>query len=330
MRPFLKISFEHIAFCLGVIFILAGCGHRKAAREPAPSVRTFPMPADVPALIVSQDEKIEWMAGHYWDRFLDTTGVWVCDTAYVNGVLKDDVEEQFGIWVSMIENLLPLPKAIRASSHLFDSVQAFDAARPETNVFNEICSLSRKYFYDPNSPARNEDIYLPFVEKAAVSPSVPDSLKPSLKWEAHFCSLNRTGTVAADFSFREKNGRTRTLHGTKADRTLLIFSNPGCPECARMIEGLSSPVLNSLIKGGKLAVVDIYIDEDVDFWREHASEYPSSWIVGYDPEGIIRKDLIYGVRALPSLYLLDRDKRIVLKDSPVEKVLSVLETTDNQ
>ena len=39
----------------------------------------------------------------------------------------------------------------------------------------------------------------------------------------------------------------------------------------------------------------------------------------------IRKDLTYNVRAIPSLYVLDKDKKVVMKDAPVEKVIPYLE-----
>ena len=45
---------------------------------------------------------------------------------------------------------------------------------------------------------------------------------------------------------------------------------------------------------------------------------------GYDASHIIREDILYCIRAIPSLYLLDADKRILLKDPPVERVLQAL------
>ena len=148
---------------------MAGCGRKKAAGDAAPVSRQFPGPADVPTMIVSQEEKMAWISEHYWDRFLDASGEWACDSVLVNGVPEDQLEESFGVWVSLIENLCPLPQAAKAASFLFDKAEAFDAARPGTNVFEKIRFLTSKYFYDPNSPGRNEDIYLPFVEESKPS-----------------------------------------------------------------------------------------------------------------------------------------------------------------
>jgi hypothetical protein len=53
--------------------------------------------------------------------------------------------------------------------------------------------------------------------------------------------------------------------------------------------------------------------------------YPEQWYNGYDPDMVIRNELLYDVRAIPSLYLLDRKKNVIFKDAPEQKVFSYLE-----
>ena len=88
-----------------------------------------------------------------------------------------------------------------------------------------------------------------------------------------------------------------------------------------MIKG--SP-LAGLIQEGKLEVLAMYIDEDLSAWRNNREKYPKEWIYAHDGELILRDNGIYGLRAIPSLYLLDKEKRVILKDAPVEKVISYL------
>ena len=52
--------------------------------------------------------------------------------------------------------------------------------------------------------------------------------------------------------------------------------------------------------------------------------YPDEWYNGYDPNLVIRNDMLYNIRAIPSLYLLDEDKRVILKDAPQETVFAWL------
>ena len=90
-----------------------------------------------------------------------------------------------------------------------------------------------------------------------------------------------------------------------------------------MIE--SSPEVSGLEKSGRLKVVNVYIDQEIDKWKEYASEYPEEWLCGYDNNYIIRTDVTYNVRAIPSLYLLDADKKVLMKDAPQDKIFEALQ-----
>ena len=111
----------------------------------------------------------------------------------------------------------------------------------------------------------------------------------------------------------------------KAEYTVLIFGNPGCKACQEIMDAMAStPEIASLIDEGRLQVVDVYIDQDIDDWKAHISEYPAAWINGYDHHYAIRTDLLYNVRGIPSIYLLDASKTVLMKDAVQEKVLTAL------
>jgi hypothetical protein len=86
----------------------------------------------------------------------------------------------------------------------------------------------------------------------------------------------------------------------------------------------STPEVSALIEAGRLQVVDVYIDQEIDDWKAHIPDYPASWINGYDHGYSIRTDLIYSVRGIPSIYLLDAEKTVLLKDTTPERLLSTL------
>ena len=52
--------------------------------------------------------------------------------------------------------------------------------------------------------------------------------------------------------------------------------------------------------------------------------YPEQWYNGFDPDLVIRGETLYNVRAIPSLYLLDHEKRVILKDAPENRVFETL------
>ena len=84
------------------------------------------------------------------------------------------------------------------------------------------------------------------------------------------------------------------------------------------------PRISQMIASRQLAVLNIYIDEDLEAWRSYMPIYPEEWYNGFDPDFVIRSEMLYNVRAIPSLYLLDGSKTVLLKDAPEDKVFNYL------
>ncbi len=217
---------------------------------------------------------------------------------------------------------LPLEDALQRQ----DSV--LRAAEKDSAAWKQAVEMQEKFFYDPNSPYRSEELYLPVVEHLIDSPFATEEERAHARWLQPFLLLNRIGMPAADFAFRTRNGRTHTLYGTLDNRkpaprqTILFFSNPGCPNCKEITEALSGdPVIRDRIAKGDLLVINIYPDEELQAWLDYLPNYPEEWICGYDPDQVLRSSTRYWLRAIPSLYLLDAEKRVVLKDATLERLL---------
>ena len=313
---------ERFVILLACALFIWGCATKKGA---APSVeRAFPA-AEIPMMIEEPDARVSWLVKHFWDRFTEPDSLYFSDSLHVNGVPADDLEKQMGIFSTLLEQSAVPDDGAQAMSRLFERSEAFQKVHPSANLFPQMTELVSKYFYDPNSPLRNEELYLPYVQGLAQSALIDPAERARYSWQAEKCALNRPGTPAADFVFVDTAGRRRTLHGIQADLLLLIFGNPDCQACKELQEVMEgNESLSAAIASGQLKVVDIYIDEDIEGWKKHAAEYPSSWINGYDPGLVIRTDLLYNVRALPSLYLLSSDKKVLLKDCTPEQFFASL------
>lgn len=303
---------------------LVSCGGRAVKNTVQPARRAFPS-VEIPAMLTDGGERLDYILRHFWDRFTDTTTLYLCDSLTVNGASLEDAESQMGLYATLLQHASPqLGKA--SVSAFFDRAETFGLRYPGSNVFQTLSEWSRKYFYDPNSPVRNEDFYGVYVARLAASPLTEDSLKPGYRYEAALCALNPVGSVATDFAFTDTAGKIRTLHGIKADWTLLIFGHPDCNACRELTQIMeSSSAISERIASGELKVADIFIDPEIEEWKAGKANYPATWICGYDHTFQIRENRLYHVRGIPSLYLLDADKKILLKDAPQEIVLDMLE-----
>lgn len=309
-----------------VAAVAVGCGARggESSGAAAPATRAFPV-IQVPSIYTDGPSRRDYMAEHFWDQFLSTATVYPSDSLTVNGVPTEAVEEQFATFAALLGEA-PIDVARKGSAALFRKVEALQLADSLSNVYTKFTDLACKYFYDVNSPYRNEDIYLPFLNGLLSSPLTPADMVPAYTFDAQMCARNAIGTPAADFRFVDLAGHSYTLHGIKAVYTLLFFSNPGCEACKEIIDSLrASQKVSAMIDAGILAVVNVYIDEDLQAWREYQSNYPKNWYNGYDPTYTIRQDVSYNVRAIPSVYILDSDKNVILKDAPEGLVFAFLD-----
>ena len=307
---------------LALLAVLAtGCGQGKKAEQ----FKALPFPDVTPPEMMSDPiDRAEYLAEHYWDKFTDPAREYPSDSLLLSGVRRGDIEQKFADWTSILD-MVPRSSADRSISSLYDKSVAVERKDTASDVFDTFVMLAERYFYDPNSPLRNEDNYHAFVKRLASYEGFDDAVRSRYVFEAGITALNRTGTIATDFSFADNNGRIMTLHDIQAPLTLLFFSNPGCNACMGIIDVLrDDEVISSMVSEGYLAVVNIYIDEDIRAWREYMPIYPDEWYNGFDPDLIIRNDNLYHVRAIPSLYLLDNEKRVILKDAPENRVFGML------
>ena len=311
---------KRFSIYLTVLVMLAGCGQKKAERFEA-----LPFPdVKLPSMINSQQDAYDYLAEHYWDAFTDPERSYPSDSLLVSGVLKGDIEQKFANWISVLDRV-SLKVSAKSIGKLYDRAWACEKKDTSSNVFETFAMLADKYMYDPNSPLRNEEYYFNYVSRLASCEAFDDATRSRYAFEAHRAGLNRLGQKAADFRFSDKYGRTHTLSGIKAPYTLLFFSNPGCEACLNIINMLKGePKVAAMIAAGKLAVLNIYIDEDLQGWRDYMPIYPEEWYNGFDPDLVIRTNDLYSVRAIPSLYLLDNEKRVILKDAPENKMMSYL------
>lgn len=309
---------------LCALSLLCSCGLGKGGGKAAQTESSFPA-VQLPSMLSDRAEIASYMVQHYWDGFfrLDVP----TDSTQINGVPRPMVEQAVADYIAYLE-FAPPKEARKSVEALFSSAEALGGR--DMLGFNLLCETVSRYMYDPNSPMRNEDFYLPFVKGLSESELVADDMKPAYRHDFEMCSMNQVGQQVPDFTFRTIRGKDETLYGVSSAFTMLFFSNPGCNACKQIIDEVSTrPYIDSFISTGVLAIVNVYIDEDLEAWKEYSVNYPTNWHNGYDPTYSIREDLLFNVRAIPSLYLLDADKRVIMKDAPTEKVLNYLDRTAN-
>ena len=307
-------------FPAALLSLALACGGPKSGKKaPEPDSRPFPA-VQVPEAYADAGDRLAYAAEHYWDAYFAGSGR--TDSLLLLGVPSGEVEQALANYIALLDGQ-DLGAAQKNVRRFFGGICEVQRRDSSSQFYTQFTQTVARYLYDPNSPLRDEDLYLPFVQGLAESPLTRDDMRPAYRYEAMMCALNPRGSVAPDFKARRADGSVFSLHGVNAPCTLLFFSNPGCHSCKEIIEDIGAE-LSDMVSSGALAVVNVYIDDDLDAWREYVGNYPQEWYTGYDYLRVVRDELLYDVRAIPSLYLLDAEKRILAKDAPFEKVLALL------
>ena len=288
---------------------LVACGgtsqKSKESKQPKKSYRFSHV---IPPAHLVEAEIGPWMAEHYWDRFdfADTLFCQRADSTEMMRVFAEYVASFVGPY-----NGEPIKKLMAKAS----------SSRAMLDYF---VAMSEKLFHDPNSPLRSDELYIPVLEAQIAAPFYDEYEKMVPEYDLALASQNRIMHKANDFRLTTASGRVQTLYSVKADFILIYINNPGCPMCRDIQQHIeSSQLINQLIADKRLKVVALYPDQDITLWKAHP--LPAGWINGYDKGCVVEKNRLYDLRAIPALYLLDAQKRVLVKDSTsipqIEQVL---------
>lgn len=194
-------------------------------------------------------------------------------------------------------------------------ISLLDSVRNTRAALDEFSELARQVWSNPNSPLRNDEFFIPVLRTMIGSGFYDEASVIRYKYQLGLLLQNRPGHRANEIVYTEKDGTTGYLNSIQSEFTLLYFNNPGCEMCGQVSSDLkSSEIISGLVENGMLTVLSVYPDEDIGEWTLHYDEQPSSWIRCYDRGCRIREKGLYNLEAIPSLYLLDRNKRVILKD----------------
>lgn len=282
---------------------MVACGQKEkksATSESTPASTELSFPNITIPEMVPPADRAKYMAEHFWDRF-DFS-----DTTYCN---QPDITEQ------AYANYLDILRYVEPSVAQQSVAGLMKSAEADSTMFDYFASLTDKYLYDPNSPFRNDELLIPALETMLASPLLDEAEKIRPQSQLDMAQKNRIGQQANDFRYTLHDGRTGRMYAIEADYLLIFINNPDCPACKAIREQISaSPMLSEMIERGVMKVLAIYPDEDITAWLNYRHNIPASWINSYDKQLRLRDEELYDLKAIPSLYLLDAEKRVILKD----------------
>ncbi len=135
---------------------------------------------------------------------------------------------------------------------------------------------------------------------------------------------NQVGNQAVELKLYTYDDQPVTISGINAEYTVLFFFEPSCGHCKKATPKMKALADKFWERG--VEVMGIYTQTDKKEWGEFIEKQGlDNWINAWDPYNQSGFRLFYDIRSTPSIYLLDRGKKIIAKRIDVETLEKVLE-----
>lgn len=295
----------------------AGSGNASAAETPPAEARqaekaeagdAFPYPA-IPDTLTDPEARRACLLEHYWSRYDFTDTLLLADRAVT--------EQGFVDFIALMGAPADTPLRERSCEGLCSRLEG--AGDEAIAAFS---ALADDYLYQPNSPMHDEALYEVWLRRMARSRTVEEHWRQSFAFKLRIVARNRPGEVAADFGYVLPDGRRSSLHATpvRGDRLVVLFYDPECGTCSEVTERmLADKLLKEALEAGRCSLLAVYTENSEEAWRKSSGRFPRTWTVAND-RGAVRDGLLYDLKAMPTLYLLDAKKRVVLKDASFDAI----------
>ena len=230
----------------------------------------------------------------------------------------DQLEQRFVNYIALFPKVAP------------DSMQAgvkamLSAAAAEPQVLQYFLEKYDHYLYNPSSPLRNDLYYEPVLSFLVGHQGLDASTRSRYSTLLKLLQKNMPGNSAADFPYVDRHGKKLRLSAGATALRLLVFYDPGCQHCAEIIESLrSSAAINAHIDAKQFEVLAICPVGDEATWKAYDKSIPATWANGFDYSKAVIEGERYDVKAFPTLYLLDEDNKVLLKDVDWQQVDALL------
>lgn len=135
------------------------------------------------------------------------------------------------------------------------------------------------------------------------------------------------GQTAPDITMYTPDKNKRSLHDVEAKFLVLYFWDSECAHCASVTPALKALYENEKDKGMKVFAVNTEFDENK--WIMGIDKYNIyDWINVNDTANHSGYQDTYDIYAIPLIYLLDEDKKIIAKQISIEQLVGFMRAQD--
>jgi len=217
-----------------------------------------------------------------------------------------------------------------------DWMMSFATASPEVEKFLLVKFVNRylnqKYMWEDKVFVHLFEKYFSQKEYTWLS----QKGKKTIFDRAYSLMANLFGNAASDIELPDSAGKLQRLYAVDSPYVLVCFWDPACSHCKETLPRIDSVYRSKWQKSG-VGIFAVAKESDLgkSEWKKFISEHHlSDWVHVYYSKseenarisaGIPGYMQLYDVLSVPTLYLLDKEKRIIAKKIPYEQMDEVLQ-----
>lgn len=151
---------------------------------------------------------------------------------------------------------------------------------------------------------------------------------------AYMVMSNLVGEKAANLNLIDSTGKARPLYDLKADYTLVVFWDPNCGHCKKEVPQIDS-IYQQSWKQKNVKIYAVLSEHNKTEWVNFIKKHNlGDWTHVYQTKEMETRDKeqqmpsykqLYDVTQTPTLYLLDKEKRIIGKKLSLEQIGDLLQ-----
>lgn len=192
--------------------------------------------------------------------------------------------------------------------------------------------LNQKFMWE-------DRVFVHLFEKYFSQKSYPwlnERAKKTISDRAYSLMANLFGTRASDIEAKDSTGKLISLYSIADPYTLVVFWDPTCGHCKETIPRIDSMYRAKWKQQGvRVFAVSKESDGDQNTWKKFISDHElKGWVNVYyskaDERARVDNNIpgymqLYDVQTVPTLYLLDKEKRILAKKLTFDQIDQVLQ-----
>ncbi|MBX3253728.1 MAG: redoxin domain-containing protein [Chitinophagaceae bacterium] len=192
-----------------------------------------------------------------------------------------------------------------------------DFAKQNPGSYVSAFLVAQSFSYDAD-PAELEPLYKGFAENIRTS-----HFGKNIKATIDASNKTAIGSVAPDFTLNDVNGKPVSLASYKGKYILVDFWASWCGPCRQ--ENPTVVKAYNAYKAKGFDILGVSLDEKKENWEKAIQQDQLAWTHVSDLKGW-QSDAasLYGIKAIPMNYLLDKEGKIIAKSLRGEELLKKL------